>query len=131
MVCLYSTFLQRSYDQVIHDAAIQGLPMTICVDRAGFVGEDGETRSGVLFDAAFLGSIPGVSVWSPSGYDELELLLQHGVDSQGVNVIRCPPGRAAAPAGRVEGDVGPMRMLWAGWSSLRTGHLRPAVRRSL
>lgn len=91
VVCLYSTFLQRSYDQVIHDAAIQGLPMTICVDRAGFVGEDGETHQG-LFDAAFLGSIPGVSVWSPSGYDELELLLQHCVDSQGVNVIRYPRG---------------------------------------
>ena len=91
VVCLYSTFLQRSYDQLIHDAAIQGLPMTICVDRAGFVGEDGETHQG-LFDAAFLGSIPGVTVWSPSCYDELELLLQHCVDSQGVNVIRYPRG---------------------------------------
>lgn len=90
-VCLYSTFLQRSYDQIIHDAAIQELPLTICVDRAGFVGEDGETHQG-LFDAAFLGTIPGITVWSPSCYAELELLLHHCVDFPGVCVIRYPRG---------------------------------------
>lgn len=95
VVCLYSTFLQRGYDQIIHDAAIQGLPMTICVDRAGFVGEDGETHQG-LFDAAFLGSIPGVIVWAPSCYVELEEALRSSFESPGLNVVRYPRGSQPA-----------------------------------
>lgn len=95
VVCLYSTFLQRGYDQIIHDAAIQGLPMTICVDRAGFVGEDGETHQG-LFDVAFLGSIPGVSVWAPSCYAELEEALHSSLESPGLNVVRYPRGSQPA-----------------------------------
>ncbi len=91
VVCLYSSFLQRGYDQLIHDVAVQGLPMTLCVDRAGFVGEDGETHQG-LFDAAFLGSIPGVSVWSPSCYEELEQALRCSLEAPGLSVVRYPRG---------------------------------------
>ena len=91
VVCLYSTFLQRGYDQVIHDAAIQGLPLVLCVDRAGFVGEDGETHQG-LFDAAFLGSIPGLTIHSPYCYAQLEQALRGAFVSDGVSVIRYPRG---------------------------------------
>ncbi len=89
---VYSTFLQRGYDQIIHDAAIANLPLTLCVDRAGLVGDDGETHQG-LFDVAFLSSIPGVTVFSPSDYQELETMLENRLSNpQGVAVIRYPRG---------------------------------------
>ena len=91
VVFLYSTFLQRGYDQLIHDAAIQGLPMTLCVDRAGFVGEDGETHQG-LFDVSFLGSIPGVRIWSPADYRELEWMMEEALAYPGLSVVRYPRG---------------------------------------
>ncbi|HOJ36156.1 MAG TPA: 1-deoxy-D-xylulose-5-phosphate synthase, partial [Clostridiales bacterium] len=67
---VYSSFLQRAYDQLIHDGALQRQKMIIAVDRAGFVGEDGETHQGI-FDVAFLNSIPNVTVYSPSTYAEM------------------------------------------------------------
>ncbi len=89
---VYSTFLQRGYDQIIHDAAIQGLPLTLCVDRAGLVGDDGETHQG-LFDVSFLSSIPGVKILAPSNYAELEEMLEARLSNpQGVAVIRYPRG---------------------------------------
>lgn len=89
---VYSSFLQRGYDQVMHDAAVANLPITICVDRAGLVGNDGETHQG-LFDICFLSSIPNVSIFSPSSYDELEnLLLRASKRDKGVWVIRYPRG---------------------------------------
>ncbi|MBE6799263.1 MAG: 1-deoxy-D-xylulose-5-phosphate synthase [Ruminococcaceae bacterium] len=92
---VYSTFLQRAYDQIIHDAAIEGLPLTLAVDRAGFVGEDGETHQG-LFDVAFLSSIPGVKIFAPSNYDELEKMLEIRLsDPKGVAAIRYPRGKQA------------------------------------
>ena len=69
-VVIYSTFLQRAYDQVIHDVVIQKLPVRFMMDRAGFVGADGATHAG-SFDLAFLCCLPGVVVMSPS--DEAEL----------------------------------------------------------
>ncbi|MBP1592464.1 MAG: 1-deoxy-D-xylulose-5-phosphate synthase, partial [Oscillospiraceae bacterium] len=65
---VYSSFLQRAYDQIVHDAALSGCHMVIGIDRAGFVGEDGETHQGV-FDVPMLTSVPGVTIFSPSGYD--------------------------------------------------------------
>lgn len=67
---VYSTFLQRAYDQLLHDAALQRLKMILAIDRAGVVGEDGQTHQGV-FDASFLRSIPGIHVYAPAYYDEL------------------------------------------------------------
>lgn len=86
---VYSSFLQRGFDQVIHDAAIENVPMTICVDRAGFVGEDGETHQG-LFDVAFLSQIPNVTIYAPSNYEELEIMLKKAVYSDGFSVVRYP-----------------------------------------
>lgn len=68
---VYSTFLQRSYDQLIHDGALQGLHYIIAVDRAGFVGPDGETHNG-LFDVPFLNTIPDITVYSPSSYADMQ-----------------------------------------------------------
>lgn len=89
---VYSTFLQRGYDQLIHDAAIAGLPLTLAVDRAGFVGDDGETHQG-LFDVSFLSSIPGMCIYSPATFGELERILEVRLaDPKGVAAIRYPRG---------------------------------------
>lgn len=73
-VAIYSTFLQRAVDQVIHDLALQNLPVRLCVDRAGFVGSDGETHQGI-FDLLCLTSIPGMTVISPASIDEFDQML--------------------------------------------------------
>ena len=89
---VYSSFLQRSYDQIIHDCAIANLPVTFCVDRAGIVGEDGETHNG-LFDVSFLSSIPNVKIYSPANFDDLENMLRKTLENpKGVAVIRYPRG---------------------------------------
>ena len=90
---VYSTFLQRAYDQIIHDAAIAKLPLTLAVDRAGFVGEDGETHQG-LFDVSFLSSIPDVKIFAPSNYNELRSMLKLRMENPvGVAAIRYPRGK--------------------------------------
>ena len=89
---VYSTFLQRSYDQIIHDAAIAGLPITLAVDRAGFVGDDGETHQG-LFDVSYLSSVPGIKIYAPSNFKELRLMLDERLNNPvGVAAIRYPKG---------------------------------------
>jgi len=88
---VYSTFLQRGYDQLIHDVAISGLHVIFCVDRAGFVGVDGETHQG-LFDVAYFNSIPGFTVFSPADFNELHECLKQAVDISGPVVIRYPRG---------------------------------------
>lgn len=97
---VYSTFLQRAYDQVLHDAALQHLKLVLAVDRAGVVGEDGETHQG-LFDAAFLSGIPGITVYSPCTYDELRYALKRAVYNDcGVVAVRYPRGsEPQLPAG--------------------------------
>ncbi len=72
---VYSTFLQRAYDSIIHDVALQDLKVILAVDRAGFVGDDGKTHQG-LFDVSFLKTIPNITVFSPSFFDELDFTLQ-------------------------------------------------------
>lgn len=69
---VYSTFLQRCYDQIIHDGALQQQKLVLAIDRAGFVGDDGETHNG-LYDVAFLQGIPGVTIYSPATYDEMKV----------------------------------------------------------
>ena len=90
---IYSTFLQRAYDQVIHDVALQNLPVIFCLDRAGLVGEDGATHHGV-FDIAYLNCIPNLIIASPK--DEMELRNIMFTASEGLNhpiAIRYPRGR--------------------------------------
>ena len=69
---VYSTFLQRAYDQLIHDVALQNTKVILAIDRAGVVGEDGKTHQGV-FDAAYLQTIPQTTVYSPAYFEELTL----------------------------------------------------------
>ena len=89
---VYSSFLQRGYDQIIHDAAMQWAHVVIGVDRAGIVGEDGETHQGV-FDVAMLNAIPGVSILSPCYYDGLRASLSTALyDIEGVVAVRYPRG---------------------------------------
>lgn len=88
---VYSSFLQRAYDQIIHDCAIENLPVCLLVDRAGIVGEDGETHQGV-FDVPFLTSIPNVEIYSPALYEELEYAIKKSTAAQNVTAIRYPRG---------------------------------------
>ncbi len=89
---VYSTFLQRSIDQLIHDGALQRKKMIIAVDRAGFVGEDGETHQG-LFDAALVQSIPNTTVYSPATYSELNNALYNAFyKDENLVVVRYPRG---------------------------------------
>lgn len=93
---VYSTFLQRSYDMLIHDVAIQGLHVVFAVDRAGLVGEDGETHHGVL-DVAFLDTVPGMTVLCPSSFTELKTMLAYAIkDIHGPVALRYPRGGEGA-----------------------------------
>lgn len=88
---VYSSFLQRAFDQVLHDLAIENLHCVLAIDRAGIVGEDGETHQGV-FDAAFLSQIPNVTLYSPEGYEETRLCMKEAIDGTGIVGIRYPRG---------------------------------------
>jgi 1-deoxy-D-xylulose-5-phosphate synthase len=94
VVAIYSTFIQRGYDSIIHDVAIQNLPVVLCLDRAGLVGEDGETHAG-LYDIAYLMAVPNVTVTAPKDGREMLGLLRTAVAHDGCMSIRYP--RDAAP----------------------------------
>jgi len=92
VVAVYSSFLQRGYDQLIHDCSIHPRHIVLGVDRAGLVGEDGETHQGV-FDCAFLSAIPGAEIYSPATYAQLELCLNEAIfDGSGLCAVRYPRG---------------------------------------
>ncbi|WP_303823770.1 1-deoxy-D-xylulose-5-phosphate synthase [Ruminococcus flavefaciens] len=89
---VYSTFLQRSYDQLVHDVAIGGLHVVLGVDRAGIVGEDGETHQG-LFDVPMLSSIPNTVIYSPSCYMEMKMCMRKAIyEEKGLAAVRYPRG---------------------------------------
>ena len=89
---VYSTFLQRSYDMLLHDVALQGLHVVFAVDRAGLVGDDGETHQGI-FDVAFLSSIPGMTILCPASFAELKAMMEHAVfHVSGPVAVRYPRG---------------------------------------
>lgn len=89
---VYSSFLQRSYDMLIHDVSLLGLHVVLCVDRAGLVGSDGETHHGT-FDISYLGSIPGMTVLCPASFRELRDMLDHALHSvSGPVAVRYPRG---------------------------------------
>ena len=90
-VPIYSSFYQRAYDQVIHDIAIQELPVIMCVDRAGIVGTDGETHQGLL-DMAFFRLVPNLTIMAPKDFKELENMLEYAVELKKPVVIRYPRG---------------------------------------
>ena len=91
VVPIYSSFYQRAYDQVIHDVAIQNLPVIMCVDRAGIVGADGETHQGLL-DMAFFRLVPNLTIMAPKNFKELEQMLEFAVNLNKPVVIRYPRG---------------------------------------
>jgi 1-deoxy-D-xylulose-5-phosphate synthase len=97
-VAIYSTFLQRSLDQVIHDVALPRLPVVFCLDRAGLVGEDGATHHGA-FDLSYLGFIPNLMILAPSTGDDLDAMLRFAAQyTQGPVAIRYPRGTAVCAA---------------------------------
>lgn len=90
--CVYSTFLQRCYDQLVHDTAMQNLKIILGIDRAGFVGMDGESHQG-LFDVPFLNTIPKIEVYSPTSFEELGMVFDKAVNvSENSVAIRYPRG---------------------------------------
>ena len=91
VVAIYSTFLQRAYDQIVHDVALQNLPVIFAVDRAGLVGEDGPTHHGV-FDLTYLRSIPNMTVMAPADENELVQMLHTAFTLEGPVAIRYPRG---------------------------------------
>lgn len=93
VVAIYSTFLQRAYDQIVHDVCIGQLPVVFAVDRAGLVGNDGETHQGIL-DISYLTHIPGLTVLAPSDADELERMLEYAFTLNRPVAIRYPRGAA-------------------------------------
>ncbi len=91
VVAIYSTFMQRAYDQILHDVCLQKLPVVLALDRGGFVGDDGSTHQG-LFDLAFLRSIPNLVVMAPKDENELRHMLKTAVEYRGPIALRYPRG---------------------------------------
>lgn len=97
IVAIYSTFLQRGFDQIVHDVCIQNLPVTFAIDRAGVVGNDGETHQGV-FDISFLRSIPSMTIMSPKDENELQHMLYTAVELGSPVAVRYPRGNGVGVA---------------------------------
>ncbi len=93
VVAIYSTFLQRAYDQIIHDVCINNLPVIFAIDRAGISGRDGKTHQGT-FDLSFLSHIPNLTVLAPKNRYELEDMLGYAISCNGPVAIRYPKGEA-------------------------------------
>jgi 1-deoxy-D-xylulose-5-phosphate synthase len=102
VVAIYSTFLQRAYDQLIHDVAVQDLPVLFAIDRAGLVGSDGPTHAG-SFDLSFLRCIPNMLIMAPADENECRQMLYTGFKHQGPAAVRYPRGKG--PGKRVEAGM--------------------------
>jgi 1-deoxy-D-xylulose-5-phosphate synthase len=99
-VCaIYSTFLQRAYDQIVHDVVVQELPVVFCMDRAGVVGDDGPTHMG-LYDIAYLRTLPGMTIMAPRCEEELLPMLEHALSLNGPVAIRYPRGSTSGAQAR-------------------------------
>ena len=94
VVPIYSTFYQRAYDQVIHDICLQKLPVIMCADRAGIVGNDGETHQGI-YDLSFFNIVPNLEILAPKDFKELEKMMEYAVKAQKPILIRYPRGGEA------------------------------------
>jgi len=117
VVAIYSTFLQRAYDSIIHDVAIQKLPVIFCMDRAGMVGDDGQTHMG-LFDIAYMLAVPNMTVTAPKDGAELIGLLRCALAHDGPFCTRYPRDKAPAEAPPAA-EVGPVP--YGTWEVLRKG----------
>jgi 1-deoxy-D-xylulose-5-phosphate synthase len=104
VVALYSSFLQRAYDQVLHDVCMQNLPVVFAIDRAGLVGADGETHQGV-FDISFLNHMPNMTIVAPKNKKELESMLEYVVDFNSPIAIRYPKGKASCELEEFNDDI--------------------------
>jgi 1-deoxy-D-xylulose-5-phosphate synthase len=107
VVAIYSTFLQRAYDQLIHDVAVQNLDVLFAIDRAGLVGEDGPTHAG-SYDLSYLRCIPGMLVMTPSDENELRKMLSTGHLYNGPAAVRYP--RGTGPNAPISGDLEPLEI---------------------
>lgn len=107
---VYSSFIQRSFDQVIHDVAIGGLNVTLAIDRAGIVGEDGETHQGI-FDCAMFNAVPKTTIYTPALFSELEFFLEKSVNESGLSVIRYPRGGECKISDKFEPSFQPYDLL--------------------
>jgi len=107
-VCaIYSTFLQRAFDPIVHDVCLQKLPVLFCMDRAGLSGDDGPTHHG-LFDIGYLRSIPGIVLMAPKDEDELADMMMTGLELPGPSAIRYPRGVVAGVARKAEPQTLPV-----------------------
>lgn len=113
VVCVYSTFLQRAYDEILHDVCIQKLPVVFCIDRAGLVGADGKTHQGV-FDLSFLSHLPGMTILAPSCVNDLKAALNYAFSLGSPVAIRYPKESSAK-----EREVAPYEETL--WERLKTG----------
>lgn len=113
VVCVYSTFLQRAYDEILHDVCIQKLPVVFCIDRAGLVGADGKTHQGV-FDLSFLSHLPGMTILAPSCVNDLKAALEYAFSLGSPVAIRYPKESSAK-----EREVAPYEETL--WERIKTG----------
>ncbi len=110
LVAIYSTFLQRAYDQIVHDVSVQSLPVTFCIDRAGLVGDDGKTHQGA-YDLAYLRTLPNIAIMAPATEDELQAMLRFALAMHddpahaGPIAIRYPRGASTPCADRPAMDA--------------------------
>ena len=117
IVAIYSTFMQRSYDQIFHDCLLQNLPIILCMDRAGLVGEDGPTHHGV-YDIAFLRSLPNIIITAPKNGNELKSLLLTGIKSEKAFSIRYPKGNSIT----YDPEIKPEILKIGSWELLTEGN---------
>lgn len=118
VVAIYSSFLQRAYDNIIHDVSIQGLPVTFCIDRAGLVGEDGVTHHGT-FDMVYLRCIPGMKVAAPMDAPTLQGLMKTATELDGPMAIRYPRGKTPKEPG-VKSDISEVEKIEIGKGRILT-----------
>jgi len=121
VMAIYSTFLQRAYDQLIHDVALQDLPVLFAIDRAGFVGNDGATHDGI-FDLSYLRCVPNMTVMTPSDGEECRRMLATGLTLPGPSAVRYPRGTASG-----EMSSGPAAPLEVGRGVVRREGRRVAL----
>jgi 1-deoxy-D-xylulose-5-phosphate synthase len=107
VVAIYSTFLQRAYDQLIHDIALQNLPVLLAIDRAGLVGADGPTHAG-SFDLTYLRCIPNIVIMTPSDENECRQMLTTGFQYPGVSAVRYP--RGSGTGAHIESELNPIEI---------------------
>jgi 1-deoxy-D-xylulose-5-phosphate synthase len=113
LVAIYSSFLQRGYDQIVEDVCLQGLPVVFAIDRAGIVGADGETHHG-LFDISYLSSIPGITILTPANGNQLAAMMEYAFKQDGPVAIRYPRGGCAYDPDEIDDFDGRSKRLFSG-----------------